>query len=76
MRQIQRDRAYDAKIRSSQSYFEVTIPDLTTALSTPARQCGIAGEQRPLPSFARRPAAVDKKGDLATLNEVGYQLRI
>lgn len=33
-------------------------------------------EQRPLPSFARRPAVVDKKGDLATLNEVGYQLRI
>lgn len=33
-------------------------------------------EQCPLPSFARRPAVVDKKGDLATLNEVGYQLRI
>lgn len=53
-----------------------TIPVLTTALSTSAWQCGIAGEQCTLPSFARRPAVVDKKGDLATLNEVGYQLRI
>lgn len=50
--------------------------EVPTALCAPAWPCGITGEQNPLPSFACRPAVVDKKGDLATLNEVGYQLRI
>lgn len=52
------------------------FPWVTAVLSTPARQRGTAGQQRSLPSPVRRPAVLDKKGDLATLNEVGYQLRI
>lgn len=56
--------------------FEVNCPWFYTCSQFLRGSVRTVVKQCPLLSFARRPAVVDKKGDLATLNEVGYQLRI
>nr|XP_009487318.1 PREDICTED: vasohibin-2 [Pelecanus crispus] len=60
-------------LKPSSAHFPMKERSRGKSLSPRRRQ---ASPQRRACGRDRRPAVVDKKGDLATLNEVGYQLRI